>query len=182
MTVVLPVPRTDSATDLWLRPWRLHDLPILLAAHSDPLLRHWLTTALADDVEARQWLAAQDVGWAAATRFSFAVVAADDEPLGHVVVKVGTDDTAEVGYWTAAAARGHGVAARALETVSRWALHGQEIVPLTRLELLHAAENHASCRVAVKCHYALLGHLPPAPPDFPAAGHRHLRLAVDESR
>lgn len=184
MTVILSVPTRESAEALRLRPWRSDDLPTLVAAHRDPLLRRWLATSLTGDVEARRWLAAQAAGWTAATRFSFAVVAADDDgaPLGHVVVKVGVDHVAEVGYWTAARARGRGVAARAVEAVSRWALDTQDVVPLTRLDLVHAADNHASCRVAAKCGYVLHDLLPAAPPTFPAAGHRHVRTKPDLTR
>jgi len=177
MTVVLSVPPAGPAPALRLRPWRSDDLPALVAAHRDPLLRRWLATSLAGEAEARQWLDAQDAGWARATRLSFAVVAdADDSsPLGHVVVKTGSAGTAEVGYWTAAHARGRGIAARAVDTLSHWALSTQDVVALTQLELLHASGNHASCRVAVKCGYALHDLLPASPPAFPNEGHRHVR-------
>ena len=115
-------------------------------------------------------------------RFSFAVLecgsAKDDPslPIGHVVVKGGADLTkAEVGYWTSAEARGRGIAPRALEAVSQWALGSQSEMSLARLELLHAADNPASCRVAEKCRYALHSVLPAQPPAFPAKGHLHTR-------
>ncbi|WP_208719800.1 GNAT family N-acetyltransferase [Amycolatopsis circi] len=177
MTVVLSIPQTESAAALRLRPWRAEDRPVLVAAHRDPLLRRRLTKPLVDDAEARRWLDAQVSGWDSSTQFSFAVVADDDSPLGHIVVKVRDAGTAEVGYWTAAQARGRGIAARALETTSRWALGTQQFVPLSRLELLHAEDNPASCRVAEKCGYVLDELLPPAPPDFPVSGHRHVRAA-----
>ncbi|NGY63506.1 GNAT family N-acetyltransferase [Lentzea sp. NEAU-D13] len=181
MTITLSVPKTESADALRLRPWRLDDLPALLTAHRDPALRRWLATSLADEPAARQWLDVQAAGWASATRFSFAVVADEDDdepPIGHVVVKAGTGGVAEVGYWTAAAARRQGVAARALDTVSRWALGGQDLVQLTRLDLLHAKDNHASCRVAEKCGYLLHDLLPAAPPAFPNSAHRHVRTPL----
>ncbi|MGW4396842.1 GNAT family N-acetyltransferase [Amycolatopsis nivea] len=171
MTVLLPIPRTA----LRLRPWRPRDRQALVDAHRDPLLRRRLTTCLANDAEARRWLDAQAYGWDSATQFSFAVVADDDMPIGHVVVKVRDAGTAEVGYWTAAQARGRGIAAQALETTSRWALDTQQFVRLSRLDLLHAEDNAASCRVAEKCGYGLAELLPPAPPDFPVSGHRHVR-------
>ncbi|MGH8922695.1 MAG: GNAT family N-acetyltransferase [Acidimicrobiales bacterium] len=177
MTVILSVPPTGSAPALRLRPWRLDDLPALVAAHRDPLLRRWLSTSLTGEAEARLWLDVQAAGWATATRFSFAVIAGADNraPLGHVVVKV---ESAEVGYWTAAHARGQGVAVRALDTVSQWALGSQDMVAFTQLDLLHAVDNHASCRVAVKCGYPLHNLLPAAPPAFPTDGHRHVRTAA----
>ncbi|MFD9895920.1 GNAT family N-acetyltransferase [Amycolatopsis sp. NPDC059027] len=112
MTIVLSVPNSESAAVLRLRPWRLDDLPALVAAHRDPALRRWLANSLADEAEARQWLAVQAAGWDSATRFSFAVVAEENDyaPVGHVVVKVGTAGVAEVGYWTTAQVRGPGSA------------------------------------------------------------------------
>lgn len=174
MTVVLSIPGPNG---LRLRPWRQEDRRALVAAHRDPLLRRRLMTPLTDDAEARRWLDAQASGWDSATQFSFAVAADDDTPLGHVVVKVRAADTAEVGYWIAAAARGQGIAARALEATSRWALGTQQLVRLSRLDLLHAEDNPASCRVAEKCGYVLDELLPPAPPEFPVSGHRHVRTS-----
>jgi RimJ/RimL family protein N-acetyltransferase len=178
VTTVLSVPQTESAPALRLRPWRAADAPALVTAHRDAELRRRLATSLAGEADARQWLAAQAAGWRSATRLSFAVVAEDDDqaPFGHVVVKVVGAGVAEVGYWTAAHVRGQGIAARALEATSRWALRTQRLVRLTRLDLLHAEDNRASCRVAEKCGYLLHGLLPPAPPAFPASGHRHVRV------
>ncbi|MET9630143.1 GNAT family N-acetyltransferase [Lentzea sp. NPDC006480] len=154
-----------------LRPWRADDLPALLAAHRDPALRRWLATSLTDEAQARQWLEVQAAGWDSATRFSFAVVTAGNA-VGHVVVKMGEAGTAEVGYWTAPQARGHGIAARAVETATGWAFH---TLNLTRLSLVHAEDNQASCRVAEKCGYVLNEHVPAAPPEFPVGAHRHVR-------
>ncbi|MEV6302608.1 GNAT family N-acetyltransferase [Actinoplanes sp. NPDC051861] len=177
MTIVLQVPGAGSVSALLMRPWRSDDLPALVAAHRDPELRRWLNTSLTDEAQARHWLDRQATGWATATRFSFAVVADTDDrsPRGLVAVTVGTAGSAEVGYWTAGHARGQGVAARALETVSQWALGAQDIVPLTHLDLCHAVANQASCRVAVRCGYALRDLLPAAPPAYPDIGHRHVR-------
>ncbi|MFD9737589.1 GNAT family N-acetyltransferase [Umezawaea sp. NPDC059074] len=117
---------------------------------------------MADEADAMQWLGAQAAGWASSTWFSFAMVADDDDPpIGHVVVKVGIAGVAEVGTWTTATVRSHGIASRALDTASFWALGTQN---LTRLDLLHAKDNRASCRVAEKCGYVLYNLLPSAPP------------------
>ncbi|MET9264209.1 GNAT family N-acetyltransferase [Amycolatopsis sp. NPDC004079] len=177
MTVILSLPRTESEAALRLRPWRSEDRQALVAAHRDPLLRRRLMTPLTEDGDARRWLDAQVSGRESATQFSFAVAADDDMPLGHIVVKVRDAGAAEVGYWIAAQARGRGIAARALEVASRWALGTQRFVSLSRLDLLHAEDNPASCRVAEKCGYVLDGLLPPAPPDFPVSGHRHVRTS-----
>jgi RimJ/RimL family protein N-acetyltransferase len=98
------------------------DLPALLTAHRDPALRRRPATSSTNETDARQWLNARTAGWASTTRFSFAVVADEDSgpPIGYIVVEVGTASVAEVGYWTTAAVRGQGIAARALATSSRW--------------------------------------------------------------
>ncbi|MGW6443926.1 GNAT family N-acetyltransferase [Lentzea sp. NPDC055074] len=179
MTVILSVPSSGAAPALRLRPWRPDDLPVLLAAHRDPLLRRWLATSLTDEADARRWLDTQATAWEAGTRFSFAVTAEADEPVGHVVVKPGPTGTAEVGYWTVPQARGRGIAARAVDAVSHWAFDAHA---LTRLDLLHAVGNDPSCRVATKCGYVLQAVVPAAPPASPADTHRHVRTAAGQPR
>ncbi|MEK8171129.1 GNAT family N-acetyltransferase [Streptomyces sp. M19] len=71
---------------------------------------------------------------------------------------------AEVGYWTAAWARGRGVAPRGVEAVTAWAFAAFAGEGLTRLCLLHQIDNAASCRVAAKCGYAFVGCCPPGRP------------------
>ncbi|MDX3110706.1 GNAT family N-acetyltransferase [Nonomuraea angiospora] len=184
MTVVLSVEPTVSAPALRLRPWRGEDAVALVAAHRDPLLRRWLTTSLVSEADARRWIDDQNDGWTAGVRFSFAILERSsgereaDQPVGHVVVKGGVDPTdasAEVGYWISAEARGRGIAPRALEAVSAWALGPQCMMPLARLDLLHAVDNRASCRVAEKCRYGLHSVLSAQPPAFPSEGHLHVR-------
>ncbi|MEV0232074.1 GNAT family N-acetyltransferase [Nonomuraea sp. NPDC050786] len=178
MNTVLYVNPTASAPTLSLRPWRAEDTAALVAAHRDPLMRRWMITPLVSEADARRWIDDQDRGWADGVRFSFAIVERD-QPVGHIVVKGGADPadaSAEVGYWTSAEARGRGIASRALERVSRWALGAQRVMPLARLDLLHAVGNHASCRVAEKCRYVLSSVLPAQPPLFPSEGHLHVRL------
>ncbi|MEU6721957.1 GNAT family N-acetyltransferase [Nonomuraea sp. NPDC046802] len=172
--ILFPEP-TASAPELRLRPWRAEDVAALVAAHRDPLLRRRLTAPLAGEADARRWIDDQSRGWAEGVRFSFAVLECG-HPVGHVVVKCGADPTsAEVGYWTSAEVRGRGIAPRALEAVSRWALGPQCAMPLVRLDLLHAVDNRASCRVAAKCRYILRSVLPAQPPVFPVEGHLHVR-------
>ncbi|TMR25636.1 GNAT family N-acetyltransferase [Nonomuraea turkmeniaca] len=184
MTVILSANPTASASALRLRPWRAEDATALVTAHRDPLLRRWLTTSLVSEAEARRWIDEQNQGWADGVRFSFAILECGSDknevgdPVGHVVVKASVDPTsasAEVGYWTSATVRGRGIAPRALDVVSRWVLGSQRLMPLARLDLLHAVDNHASCRVAEKCRYALRSVLPAQPPAFPTEGHLHVR-------
>jgi RimJ/RimL family protein N-acetyltransferase len=98
---------------------------------------------------------------------------------GSVVLKevVSGKPSAEVGYWTAAHARGRGVAHRALEALTSWAFDTFGADGLDRLELLHQEDNLASCRVAQKGGYEFARVLSAAPPSFPLDGHLHIRHA-----
>lgn len=100
-----------------------------------------------------------------------------EQLVGQVVLKEVNPVTpkAEVGYWTAAHARGRRVAPRALEALTSWAFDTFGAYGLERLELLHQVDNLASCRVAQKSRYALGSILPAAPPSFPRDGHLHVR-------
>ncbi len=128
-----------------------------------------------------RWVRGQERGWAAGDRFGFAVLEAHPDSVhrqlaGHVVLKEAASGkpSAEVG-WTAAHARGRGVAPRALEALTGWAFDALRADGLERLELLHQVDNLASCRVAYKSRYVLDTVLPAAPPSFPREGHLHIR-------
>lgn len=89
-------------------------------------------------------------------------------------------ESAEVGYWTAAHARGRGVAPRALEALTIWAFDAFAVEGLERLELLHQVDNRASCRVAEKARYQFLQVFPAQPP-FPRDGHLHVRRSDSQA-
>ena len=171
MTIIL-----SAKPGLTLRPWREEDLPVLIAAHQDPMMQRWLSTRVSDAAEAHAWLAAQEAGWADGTRCSFAVLeAGNTNPLGHVAVKrLGPGATsAEIGYWTSPEVRGRGIAPSAVSAVAEWVL---QQVP--RLQLLHSVDNRASCRVAEKSGFPFASVMPPHPPRFPDEGHLHVRESV----
>lgn len=135
-----------------------------------------------NDADGARWVQAQQRHWAAGDRFSFAVFGAQpggvgQQLVGNVVLKEVTSGrpAAEVGCWTAAHARGRGVAPRALEALTGWAFETFGADGLERLELLHQVDNPASCRVAHKSRYDFDSVLPAAPPSFPRDGHLHLR-------
>ncbi len=166
---------------LRLRRWREEDLPAVLRAYEDPAMRRWLAVQVSGPDGAADWLEAQRTGWAAGTRFAFAVTEGgrEDELLGNVVMKQLdlVNGRAEMGYWTTAPARGRGVASRALAALTDWAFTNFAEQGLIRLELLHQVDNAASCRVAEKCGYPLARVIPALPPDYPLDGHVHAREA-----
>ncbi|MFD3958380.1 MULTISPECIES: GNAT family N-acetyltransferase [Streptomyces] len=174
-----------TADGLLLRPWREEDVPALLKAYDDPVMRQWVRLPVDTPEEAARWLELQRAGWASGTRFSFAVtdLSRGGELVGNLALKrPGPDpDRAEVGYWTAAWARGRGVAPRALEALTAWAFAAFAEEGLVRLELLHQVDNVASCKVAEKSGYAFAELLDALPPEFPLDGHLHVREAPSTS-
>ncbi|ADI05159.1 putative acetyltransferase [Streptomyces bingchenggensis BCW-1] len=180
--VRLEAQATSSAPALVLRPWGPADAADLVELYRDDVLRRWTSSAVDDEAGAARWIQEQQRGWETGERFTFAVVearttASEGRLAGDVVLKNVTSGvpSAEVGYWTAAHARGRGVAPRALRALTDWAFTTFGGDGLTRLELLHQVDNAASCRVAQKSGYDLAKILPAAPPAFPRDGHLHIR-------
>jgi RimJ/RimL family protein N-acetyltransferase len=183
MTVVLRADAVPPAPALLLRPWHDEDLEPLIEVYRDPTLRRWTRLPVTDAADATRWLDVQRRGWESRRHLSFAVLEAlpgdrEGRLVANVVLKRADPlgASAEVGYWTAAYARGRGVAPRALETLTGWAFDTFAVDGLDRLELLHQVDNHASCRVAAKAGYRFDRILPARPP-FPNDGHRHVRQA-----
>ncbi|MEU4966810.1 MULTISPECIES: GNAT family N-acetyltransferase [Streptomyces] len=158
------------------------DAAALAEGSGDPATRQWASSAVDNEADGVRWVQAQQRDWATGERFGFAVLEARPGPVceqlvGSVVLKgvASGKPAAEVGYWTAAHARGRGVAPRALEALTSWAFDTFEADGLERLELLHQVDNLASCRVAQKSRYDFDTILPAAPPSFPRDGHLHIR-------
>ncbi|MGW7467010.1 GNAT family N-acetyltransferase [Streptomyces xantholiticus] len=113
--VVLQVAGTPTSPALVLRPWRMEDVAALVEVSRDPALRQRTSSVVDNDADGARWVQAQQRGWAAGDRFGFAVLEAQPDSLrvqlvGNVVLKEVTSGkpAAEVGYWTAAHARGGG--------------------------------------------------------------------------
>jgi RimJ/RimL family protein N-acetyltransferase len=134
------VPAVGRQPTLILRPWRSADIPALAAEMSRerPAAGMWprpderpartappggeeRRAGPGDERDAARWVSNQDRGWRDGDRLRFAVLEADDVGgcvlAGNVGLKnrvqagrIGERETAEIGYWTAVAARGRGVA------------------------------------------------------------------------
>ncbi|MGY3203850.1 GNAT family N-acetyltransferase [Streptomyces sp. TE5632] len=179
-----PIPLRLAAGTLTLRPWSPEDSAGLAELYQDEAMRRWASAAVHDEASAARWVTAQQRGWERGDRFAFAVQetgvpGSAPRLVGNAVLKCAArgSGSAEVGYWTAAHARGRGVAHRALTALTGWAFEAFTREGLTRLELVHQVDNVASCRVAEKAGFALTGVLPAAPPAFPLDGHVHERHA-----
>ncbi|MCT4356853.1 GNAT family N-acetyltransferase [Streptomyces sp. Je 1-79] len=176
--VTLRAAATPAAPALLLRPWHMDDIAALVEAAGDADLRRWTSTPVDDAAGGARYVEVQQRGWETGTRLAFAVLE-DGRLVGHVALKdvAPGAQAAEVGYWTAAHARGRGVASRALEAVTGWAFATFGAGGLRRLELLHQVDNLGSCRVAEKGGYGYARTLPAAPPAYPRDGHLHVRHA-----
>jgi [ribosomal protein S5]-alanine N-acetyltransferase len=138
--------------ELTLRPWTVGDVPSLVAAYADPAIRRWHARSMTL-TEADEWVSAVNGSWTRETGANWAVTES-----GGLVGRMSLrrldleNGLAGIGYWVVPAARGRGIATRALVAVSDWAMHE---LRLQRLELEHSTRNEASCRVAEKAGYSL---------------------------
>nr|WP_221203757.1 GNAT family N-acetyltransferase [Modestobacter versicolor] len=139
-----------------LRPWRADDVDAVWAAFQDPDLRRWNATG-SSHRDAVLALLARRADWTGGDHCSWAVVAADQLVGSMSLHQIDREQAeGEVGYWTVAAARGRGIAARAADAACRWAFGTLE---LDRVQLYHAVENTASGRVAAKAGFTCEGRL-----------------------
>ena len=132
-----------------LRPLQADDAPDVFAACQDPLIARFIPIPqpyTLDDAQA--FIEPRLADLETAPEATFAIVAPTSgaflgiisrhRPRGHHV---------SFGYWLAPAARGHGVATRALRLVVEWTLTTTEPI---RLELWTDVDNDASGAVALR--------------------------------
>jgi len=81
----LAVERTGATPRLLLRPWGEQDIPAMVAAYRDPVMRQWLRRLVTTGDEARAIIQARRADWAAETGFSFAVLVAEPGVPGDLV-------------------------------------------------------------------------------------------------
>jgi RimJ/RimL family protein N-acetyltransferase len=110
------------------------------------------------------------------------VDASQDRAVGQVLWnrdggQVGAGENGEIGYWTAADARGRGIAPAAVRAVTHWAFTTFGAARLPRIMLVHDVDNHASCRVAAKSGYPFRELSPARPRHWFSDGHIHLAEA-----
>jgi [ribosomal protein S5]-alanine N-acetyltransferase len=138
--------------ELTLRPWTVGDVPSLVAAYADPVIQRWHARWMTL-TEANEWVSAVNESWKSETAANWAVTEGGGL-VGRMSLRTVDleDGLAGIGYWVVSAARGRGIAPRALVAVSDWAINE---LGLHRLELEHSIRNEASCRVAEKAGYSL---------------------------
>jgi [ribosomal protein S5]-alanine N-acetyltransferase len=142
--------RTELADDeLLLRPWRLEDVPRVTEICQDPEISRWTRVpAPYKEEHARTWIEQTIRDWDDRKHAAFAVTRAGGKVIGAIGLHLHEDTfalQASIGYWVAREARGLGVATRALQLVSRWALRE---LGLSRVQLVTDPENVPSQKVA----------------------------------
>ncbi|MGW1256863.1 GNAT family N-acetyltransferase [Streptomyces sp. NPDC002513] len=148
---------TVAGDGLVLRPWAVADAPVVYQAFQDPAMHRWHLHAADSEDEVRGWIDGWVRSWEGERNAQWAVVdAGTGRLLGRMALRNMelADGVAEVAYWTVPAARGRGVAPRAVTALTRWAF---DVIGFHRLELTHALGNEASCTVATKTGFALEG-------------------------
>ncbi len=199
MTVVLDTDADGVRPALRVRPWTAADMPDLLAAMTREYPQCGLWTHPAVDIqvpdvpasqrwtgprngeEAALWLSGQERGWRDGDWLTFAVLdLSRARAVGHVALKnrdggkVGTGDRGEIGYWTAADARGRGIAPAAVRAVTNWAFTAFGADRLPYIMAVHDLDNPPSCRVAEKSGYPFREVSPANPPLWFVDGHIHV--------
>jgi len=148
-----------------LRPWRETDMASQLEVFSDPWFQRFSDWAPRTGSDARRHRAEDERARQRGEQVQFALVEpSDDERFlgGASLHDVELDQgRAAVGYWLAPAARGRGVATRAVRLIARWAF---DDLGIARVSLTCAPDNHASQRVAERCGFTreglLRSHMP----------------------
>ncbi len=156
--IASPDPPLSDGT-ITLRSWRTEDAPAFIAKARDAGILRW--TPLHENYgeeDFKEWLADEPRRRTEGIAIAFAVEDERSQLVGNVGLSrlIWRDKRGEVFYWTAADARGKGIATRALGLLSRWAF---EELGIERLELLTVPENVASQRVAMRVGYKREGFL-----------------------
>jgi RimJ/RimL family protein N-acetyltransferase len=180
-------PHRIELDDVVLRPFVWADESAVAEALEDPGVLRW-TAGMAvirtpADQRAKRWLESRIDGWARGN----AVFAIADAASDYVLVTMAirdvnrVPDQAVVAYWVSPAARGRGLAARALDASARWAF-AKDGLGLHRLSLDHALVNEGSFRVATRAGFQLEGVMRDYYVETSGQRHHshlHARLATD---
>lgn len=153
-----PVTPAVIAVGRWLLDVPLEtDADAIAAALVDHDIALWNPSAQAADTlheRALRWIAdraawgSDHASWVVRSPEGRAVGAVSLHHLDHGML------TAEIGYWLTPEARGLGVGSATVDAATRYAFDN---LGMLRVELFHAVENTASCRLAERSGYLLEG-------------------------
>ena len=138
--------------DLTLRPPDEGDLEAIAAGISDPDVMRWISS---EPRSATDVLALNRARWAAGSP-TFAICESDGVCVGHVWANIPPDEpgAAAIGYWLLPAARGRGLATRAVRLLCEWLVAERGV---TTLRLFTDPMNEASQRVAERSGFTRIG-------------------------
>ena len=146
-----------------IRPYRTDDAAVVLEAARESLveMQPWMPWCHPDYSleESRAWLETQVSAFSLRTAFEFAIVRSEDGSFlgGCGLNRIDSVNRfANLGYWVRSSATLRGVATAAVGLLIDWAFANTELM---RLEVVIAAGNLASQRVAVKSGATLEGVL-----------------------
>jgi RimJ/RimL family protein N-acetyltransferase len=159
----IEAPRLSDG-EVAVRPIAASDIPDIVAACTDPEIPRWTRVPSPYTREdAERFLAISATEAAAGAGVALAVCEAARDRLIGTVGLMEVDRArgyAEIGYWTAAAARGRGLTSRAVVLVRDWA---HAALGLTLIELLPHRDNRASQRVAERAGFTATGEVRSVP-------------------
>ena len=136
-----------------------HVAPMRELGEDEDVARFTYVRAPLTEESARAWVDRYVAGWQDGSLAGFAIEAQDDREFLGFVALVRYDAEGregEIGYIVAPAARGRGVAVRAVRLLTDWCLH---VVGVERLELRIDVANAASVGVAQRLGYVRDGVL-----------------------
>lgn len=143
-----------------LRPYDVTDASDVYSAVSESVAEMspwmpWCHTGYSVQ-EAINWIMEQDIRRERSMAHEFAIVGPNAQYYGGCGVNQISQEyrLANLGYWVRASAAGQGIATRAVQLLSQWALSSTDLV---RLEIVIATGNTASLRVAEKAGATLEG-------------------------
>jgi ribosomal-protein-alanine N-acetyltransferase len=143
-------PTDDLVTDSFrLRRLLPGDAPDLARLRQDDATMRWSQPSGSTEAEAIAAIAAGDESWVNGEAAEFAIASLEqDRLIGTIILKFYGEARASLGYDVLPAARGQGIATRALTLLSNWAF--TTFSDLVRQELWILPGNEPSFRVAEK--------------------------------
>jgi RimJ/RimL family protein N-acetyltransferase len=154
MSLPLPQPPLVTKT-LLLRPWRGHDVSVLLAASHDPLISRYRYSLPRTPDSVDEWIALTATDRGHDRRLELAVVVGG-VPVGSVSLTDLEHGNAMVRYWLLPDGRGRGLATTAVRVLAGWAFSTLEI---GRLAAFVEIDNTASASVLERCGFVCEGRL-----------------------
>jgi RimJ/RimL family protein N-acetyltransferase len=145
--------------EIRLEPLDQRHVPGFVEVVHDPSVQRFTFVPRDPDEEfVRGWIRRYEDGWADGSRAGFAIVDGAGDVMGFAaVVQLDLDAReGELGYLVAPAARGRGIAGRAVALLNDWCF---ETLGLVRLELRIDIDNGPSERVAERLGYVRDGIL-----------------------